>query len=273
MTALYGIIGWPLGHTLSPTLHNWGFGRLGIDARYDAFPLEPEGLPAFMERVRSGEIRGLSVTIPHKRAVMPLLDRITDRARGVGAVNTVFWDGDALCGENTDVIGVVAPLRGLDPLPTSALVLGAGGAARAAVAGLLELGVADVAVANRTPDKAASLASDFGVRAVAWEARMDEPCGLICNTTPLGMSGSMEDLSPWDADRFPEGCAAYDIVYNPLDTRFLRDARAAGCATVSGLEMFLHQGLAQFRLWTGRDMDEEGARKLLLDALAARAAA
>ncbi|MDD3312099.1 shikimate dehydrogenase [Pseudodesulfovibrio sp.] len=273
MTARYGIIGWPLGHTLSPALHNWGFGRLGVDARYDAFPLEPGGLPAFLDRVRTGEILGLSVTIPHKRAVMPLLDRITDRARRVGAVNTLFRDGDALCGENTDVIGVVAPLRRLASLPASALVLGAGGAARAAVAGLLELGVADVAVANRTPDKAAALAVDFGVRAVAWEARMDEPFGLICNTTPLGMAGALEGRSPWDADRFPEGCVAYDIVYNPLETRFLREAAAAGCAAVSGLEMFLHQGLAQFRLWTGRDMDEDGARRLLLDALAARPAA
>jgi len=273
MTTLHGIIGWPLGHTMSPALHNWGFGQLGIDACYEAFPLEPEALPAFMERVRTGEIRGLSVTIPHKRTVMPFLDRITDRAERVGAVNTLFWDGDALCGENTDVIGVVAPLRKLASLPASALVLGAGGAARAAVAGLLELGVADVAVANRTPEKAVALAADLGARTVAWEARMDEPFGLVCNTTPLGMSGTLVDQSPWEADRFPEGCVAYDIVYNPLETRFLREAAAAGCATISGLEMFLHQGLEQFRLWTGLDMDEDGARKLLLEALAARSAA
>jgi len=270
MTATYGIIGWPLGHTLSPALHNWGFERLGIDARYEPFPLEPEALPAFMDRVRTGAIRGLSVTIPHKRAVMAHLDRITDRARSVGAVNTLFWDGETLCGENTDVIGVVAPLARLESLPASALVLGAGGAARAAVAGLLELGVADVAVCNRTRTKAEALAADFPIRVVDWEARMDAAPGLICNTTPLGMSGASQDLTPWDADRFPAGCVAYDIVYNPLETRFLREAAAAGCATVSGLEMFLHQGLAQFRLWTGREMDEAGARALLLDALALR---
>ena len=269
MTALYGIIGWPLGHTLSPTLHNWGFSGLGIPARYEAFPLEPDGLPEFMDRVRSGEVRGLSVTIPHKRAVMAHLDTITDRARGVGAVNTLFWDGEALCGENTDVVGVVAPLKRLETLPGSALVLGAGGAARAAVAGLVELGINDVAVANRTDAKAEALAKDFSVRAVPWEARMDQAPGLICNTTPLGMSGANQEFSPWDADRFPEGCVVYDIVYNPLETRLLRDAAAAGCATISGLEMFLHQGLAQFRLWTGRDMDEAGARALLLGALGA----
>jgi shikimate dehydrogenase len=263
----YGIIGWPLGHTLSPTLHNWGFAELGLDARYRAWPLKPDDLPAFMERVRSEPVHGLSVTIPHKRAVMAHLDRVSGRAEAIGAVNTVYWDGDGLCGENTDVIGVVAPLRGLTPLPRSAIVLGAGGAARAAVAGFLELGIERVAVANRTRTKAESLAGDFGVACVGWEERMDFPWDLVCNTTPLGMSGDLANETPWDADRFAAGAVAYDIVYNPLTTRFLAEAGTAGCRTVSGLEMFLHQGLAQFRLWTGRDMDEAGARRLLLAAL------
>ncbi|MEZ7198242.1 shikimate dehydrogenase [Pseudodesulfovibrio karagichevae] len=267
MPRAFGIIGWPLGHTLSPALHNWGFAELGLDAHYTAWPLEPADLPAFMERVRTEPVHGVSVTIPHKRAVMAHLDRISDRARAIGAVNTIYWDGDALCGENTDVIGVVAPLRGLDPLPGSAIVLGAGGAARAAVAGLLELGIPRVAVANRTLAKAEALAADFGVACVPWDERMDAPWELVCNTTPLGMSGDLEGGTPWDADRFAPGAVAYDIVYNPLETRFLAEAGAAGRRAVSGLEMFLHQGLAQFRLWTGRDMDEAGARRLLLSAL------
>ncbi|QJB55859.1 shikimate dehydrogenase [Pseudodesulfovibrio sp. zrk46] len=268
MSGKYGIIGWPLGHTMSPTLHNWGFEQLGLDGQYNAYPLEPEKLAAFMEQVRTEPIKGMSVTIPHKQTVMPHLDRITDRAKAVGAVNTLYWDGDMLCGENTDVIGVIAPLKKLTTMPESAMVLGAGGAARAAVAGFLELGIKDVSITNRTLSKAEELANDFGIRCVAWEERMNEAPGLICNTTPLGMSGDMASLTPWDADRFPAGCIAYDIVYNPLDTRFLREATDAGCVTISGLEMFLHQGLAQFRLWTGRDMDEDGARKLLLKALA-----
>lgn len=267
MSGQYGIIGWPLGHTMSPVLHNWGFEQLGVDGEYSAYPLEPDHLPAFMERVRTEPILGLSVTIPHKQTVMGLLDRITDRATAVGAVNTLYWDGDALCGENTDVIGVIAPLGKLETLPASAMVLGAGGAARAAIAGFKELGITDVVVSNRTEAKARALAADFGVRAVPWEQRMDDAPALICNTTPLGMSGDMQDLTPWEAGRFPEGCVAYDIVYNPLETRFLREAAMAGCATFSGLEMFLHQGLAQFRLWTGRDMDESGARQVLLHAL------
>ncbi|WP_319470154.1 shikimate dehydrogenase [uncultured Pseudodesulfovibrio sp.] len=267
MTRKYGIIGWPLGHSMSPTLHNWGFGELGIDATYEAWPLRPEDLPSFMERVRSEPISGMSVTIPHKLRVMDHLDHITERALTVGAVNTLYWDGDRLCGENTDVIGMTAPLKKSDSLPECAMVLGAGGAARAAVAGLQELGVERILVCNRTREKADALAADLNVEAVGWACRMDEAPGLICNTTPLGMSGELEDLTPWDGSQFPERCIAYDIVYNPLDTTFLREARKAGCETISGLEMFLHQGLAQFRLWTGQDMDEEGARALLKSSL------
>ncbi|WP_319582367.1 shikimate dehydrogenase [uncultured Pseudodesulfovibrio sp.] len=267
MSRAYGIIGWPLGHTMSPALHNWGFTELGIDAQYWAWPLETKDLPEFMERVRTEPILGLSVTIPHKRTVMAHLDRISDRARAIGAVNTVYWDGDVLCGENTDVIGVVAPLRSLDSMPDSAIVLGAGGAARAAVAGFLELGIPRVAVSNRTLSKAETLAAEFEVECVPWDKRMDGDWELVCNTTPLGMSGDLQGVSPWDEDRFARGAVAYDIVYNPLETRFLAEAGAAGCRTVSGLEMFLHQGLAQFRLWTGQNMDEAGARRLLLSAL------
>lgn len=267
MTKRFGIIGWPLGHTMSPTLHNWGFGQLGVDGIYEAYPLEPGDLPGFIERVRTEPVSGLSVTIPHKQAVMPLLDRLTGRAEAVGAVNTLYWDGDALCGDNTDVIGIIAPLQKLDTLPGSALVLGAGGAARAALAGFRELGIDTIAVSNRTKARAETLAADFDAACIDWDKRMDTDWNLICNTTPLGMSGELENATPWDAGHFTPGSIAYDIVYNPLATRFLREAEEAGCTTISGLEMFLHQGLAQFRLWTGLDMNEADARKLLLDAL------
>lgn len=267
MSRSYGIIGWPLGHTMSPTLHNWGFGQLGIDATYEAWPLEPDALPDFMDRFRTAPISGASVTIPHKQAVIPFLDRLTPRAEAVGAVNTLYWDGDDLCGENTDVIGVIAPLGELPETPSSALVLGAGGAARAAIAGFRELGIFRTAVSNRTRAKAQALADEFSIDCIPWEERMDEAWGLVCNTTPLGMSGELADRTPWDANHMSPDMVAYDIVYNPLETRFLAEAKQAGCKTISGLEMFLHQGLAQFRLWTGLDMDEDGARRLLLTAL------
>ena len=267
MSKKYGIIGWPLGHTMSPTLHNWGFGQLGVDGVYEAYPLKPKDLAAFMEKIRNEPILGMSVTIPHKQTVMDHLDHITDRAKSVGAVNTLYWDGDKLCGENTDVIGIIAPLKKLDTLPESAMILGAGGAARAAVTGFKELGIRDISVSNRTYEKAEVLADDFSIRCVAWESRMNESPGLICNTTPLGMAGNLESKTPWDAEFFSKECVAYDIVYNPLETRFLREAAARSCATISGLEMFLHQGLAQFKLWTDGSMNEAGAMQVLLDAL------
>lgn len=263
----YGIIGWPLGHTMSPALHNWGFGELDVEASYAAWLVSPDDLSSFMGQIRTRPISGLSVTIPHKQTVMDYLDAISDRATQVGAVNTLYWDNDILCGENTDVVGFIAPLRSLDQLPDSALVLGAGGAARAVIVGLKELGVQYISVANRTRSKAKELAEEFKINCIDWNARMDTPWGLVCNTTPLGMSGDFEGLSPWSADAFTPDMVAYDIVYNPLETRFLRDAKTAGCKTISGLEMFLHQGLAQFRLWTGLVMNETGARHLLLNAL------
>ncbi|NDV20272.1 shikimate dehydrogenase [Pseudodesulfovibrio sp. JC047] len=267
MNGSYGIIGWPLGHTMSPTLHSWGFEQFGMDARYTAWPVAPDELAPFMERVRTQPVAGLSVTIPHKQTVMPFLDRISDRAARIGAVNTVYWDGDVLCGENTDITGFVAPLHALSFVPASALVLGAGGAARAALAGLKELGVTRLAVTNRTLAKAEALAAAFAVDCVAWESRMDSGWQLVCNTTPLGMSGAEEARSPWDAQVFSSDMLAYDIVYNPLETRFLREAREAGCRTVSGLDMFVQQGLAQFALWTGQSMDAAGAKGHLLGAL------
>lgn len=266
MTQKYGIIGWPLGHTLSPTLHNSGFKTLGMDAEYVVWPLEPAELSAFMQRLRSEKIQGMSVTIPHKRAVMEFLDGMTYRAKSVGAVNTVFWKEDRLWGENTDVDGLVEPLKRTRELPKTALVLGAGGAARAAVVGLREMQVQEIIIANRTRSKAEILGHDFNVRVVDWEKRHDLEPGLILNTTPLGMSGDMQQLTPWEKE-FPVGCMVYDIVYNPLHTRLLLDAKEAGCEIIEGIEMFLHQGLAQFRLWTGREYDAASARAVLLAAL------
>jgi len=266
MTQKYGIIGWPLGHTLSPTLHNSGFKRLGIDAEYVAWPLEPVGLSDFMQRFRDDKVQGLSVTIPHKRTVMRFLDEMTFRAKSVGAVNTIFWRDGVVWGENTDVDGLIEPLRLLKKLPESALVLGAGGAARAAVVGLRELEVGEIIVANRTRSKAEILGHDFNIRVVDWEKRHELSPGIILNTTPLGMSGDMVGLTPWEGD-FPTGSIVYDIVYNPLRTRLLNEAEQAGCTVIEGIEMFLHQGLAQFRLWTGRKYDAGKARKVLLEAL------
>lgn len=259
----YGIIGWPLGHSKSPLLHNWGLKASGLPGAYVAWPTEPGKLAAFMAEVRARHIRGVSVTIPHKQAVMRHLDGLTDRARAVGAVNTLFWRDGELMGDNTDVLGIVKALEGREAGLKSALVLGAGGAARAACAALGELGVADAAVANRTAAKAEALAADFGLRAVPWDERVGA-WSLVINTTPLGMLGEHQAESPWPADGFSGVGLVFDFVYNPVRTRLLAEAQAAGVPCVSGLSMFLHQGLAQFELWTGKKLDERRARQVLM---------
>lgn len=267
MTRIFGIIGHPLGHTLSPLVHNWGFARFGIDARYEAWPTPPEALAAFMARVREMPVAGLSVTIPHKTAVMEFVDVVTDLGQAVGAVNTLFWRGGGLVADNTDVEGFCRPLVERRIAPVTALVLGCGGAARAVVAGLARLGLARIGVTGRAFGKAAALARDFGLEPVAWEDRAAFPARLVVNATPMGMSGRFEGDSPYPAAAWRPGQTAYDLVYNPLETRFLRDAATAGASTVPGLEMFLYQAVEQFRLWTGRILPDTELRPLLADAL------
>ncbi len=267
MTKVYGIIGYPLSHTLSPVLHNWGFEQHGLDARYDAWPTLPDELDSFVSRVRLTPIYGVSVTIPHKETVMARVDRVTDRARAVGAVNTLYWDAGELVGENTDVIGCLEPLKELPRKPCSGLVLGAGGAARAAVAALKELGVKEVAVTGRTFSKANVLAVDLGVSVIDWDDRLHHKADLIINATPLGMSGKLEEYSPWPLGVFPPRTVVFDLVYNPAHTRLVRDAYACGCTVIPGLSMFLHQGLKQFELWTEKRLNPVGAEALLKKAL------
>jgi len=267
---LLGIIGDPLGHSMSPMLHNSMCSRLGIPAAYFAWPTPPERLQDFMRAFRTLPIHGCSVTIPHKEAVMPLCDRLSDRAKAVGAVNTLYWQNDVLCGDNTDVEGFVAPLREMADTFESALVLGAGGAARAAVYGLSQLGVANIGVANRNAVRSEALCADLGGSPVPWDNRLEWGSGLVVNTTPLGMAGKNESQTPWDASCHGKGMIAYDMVYNPVQTRFLAEAKAAGCPVVSGLEMFVHQAAAQLRIWTEAEMDIPYARELCLAALTSR---
>jgi shikimate dehydrogenase len=267
MTRQYGIIGYPLGHSLSPLVHNWGFRRFDIEGHYEAWPTPPEELAAFMARFRATPFEGASVTIPHKTAVMAYLDVVTDLGRTVGAVNTLYWRDGALWGENTDVEGFCRPLVGRDLNPETALVLGSGGAARAVVVGLTRLGVARVAVTGRTDAKAEALAREFGLVHVPWANRGDFAATLLVNTTPMGMAGRFEGLSPYPRESLEAGMAVYDLVYNPYRTRLVEDAEAAGGQVVPGLEMFLYQAVEQFRLWTGRVLPEEEVRPVLLEAL------
>lgn len=272
-TALYGVTGWPLSQSLSPLLHNTGFAALGINALYMKWEVPPHKLPAFVESVRLLNIRGCSVTIPHKVGLLPLLDEVSPLAQSVGAANTIYWQGERLCGDNTDVAGFMAPLAQVPLAGADVLLLGAGGAARAVAAGLMAPAPlarpAHVYVATPSNQSHLPLAEEFGLTPLLWQDRHEPAPLLVINTTPLGMRGKAEADTPYDfslaAPCAPKGNAAplaYDIVYNPLETRFLREARAAGRRCISGLEMFFGQGDAQFRLWTGQGLPPESRRAL-----------
>ena len=255
--ALHGIIGYPLGHSMSPLMHNTAFRTLNLPGVYLSWPIEPGRLPAFVDAARLLNIRGCSITIPHKIDIIPLLDKTSENVREMGACNTLYRDGEKICGENTDVIGFTAPLRKRSlPPETRVLVLGAGGVSRAAIAGLRRLGLANITLTNRRKERAEALCNEFGLLCAPWEERGDVPADLIINTTPLGMTGAQEHETPYPR-AFQDNGIAYDLIYTPFQTRFLRDAAAAGWETVSGLDMFIGQGDAQFHLWTGHHLLEE----------------
>ena len=275
-----GLIGWPLGHSVSPAMHNAAFAALGLEGRYDALPVAPEEVAALVHSLPARGYRGVNVTIPHKQAIMPLMDDLSDAARAIGAVNTVIVERfskslsaeaasndlgnrfTVLCGDNTDWLGFLHPLeaRGFELAGKSALLLGAGGSARAVAYALAMRGVSQLAVWNRTPDRAAELAHHVAALAPALTIHQFTnspfpishfPFDLIVNTTPVGMWPNA-DASPWPDDLpFPPGALVYDLVYRPEETRFLRQAAAAGCATQGGLAMLVAQGAAAFEMWTG----------------------
>lgn len=252
-TSLYGVIGWPLAQSLSPLIHNTALEKLRIPAAYLAWPVAPEMLKAFVASLRIFRVMGVSVTIPHKVEVMPLLDNFSEAAALAGAVNTLFWRGEELCGDNTDVSGFLSPLNGLLAESMSILLLGAGGAARAVASGLRMRGCYQVRVASPGNRRQFELAERFSFTPILWEQRYEHEASLIVNATPLGMHGELVHDTPYNFDLAPaRGQLAYDLVYNPVLTRFLKEARQAGWEIITGVEMFLAQAEAQFKLWTGQ---------------------
>ncbi len=251
---LYGVAGHPVRHSLSPVLHNAAFRASGFSGAYTAWDIPPERLADFVGAVRLLGIRGVSVTIPHKENIGAFVDAVDPLAQKVGAVNTLVRREDGtLFATNTDVYGFSEPLRDLQlPAATPVLLLGAGGAARAAAAGLLALGFSNLAVTSRSLEKAARLAGDFALRAIPWERRLEVVAELVVNVTPLGMAGKNPGETPYPLSRLREGSGVvYDTVYTPYHTRLLREAKEAGWRTLPGLGMFIMQGAEQFRLWTG----------------------
>ena len=259
-TRLYGIMGHPIRHSLSPLMHTLAFRHHGMDAVYVPFPVAPDNLAKAVAGAVALGVAGFNVTIPHKEAIMACLDDVTDEARAIGAVNTVHVQDGRTTGHNTDGAGFLQPLQNLGtPLnQLSVCVLGAGGAARALSAALLSAGCPRLVIANRTDARSERLAADLQTRFVAAEVRavpmsdaanVAQQSRLLVNATSLGMHAGDEPLLP--SRCFGPEQIVYDIVYRPLNTPFLKDARAAGATTIGGLDMLLGQGAAAFTIWTG----------------------
>ena len=259
-----GIIGYPLGHSVSPAFQQAAFDHHGLDVRFEVWETPPDALREVVTGLRAPDALGASVTVPHKAAVIPLLDRLSEPARRVGAVNLIVNRDGLLEGHNTDTTGFLRALRedgAFDPAGKRVLLLGSGGAARAVAHILLDQGVAALTIANRTPERARQLANDLGdgaaLSAVSLEPSelaVDGGWHLIVNCTTLGMRHSDgEKRSPIPSASIPSGALVYDLVYNPQETPLLREAKRAGARTLGGLPMLIYQGAEAVQLWTGKE--------------------
>jgi shikimate dehydrogenase len=265
----FGLIGWPLSHSMSPQLHQAALAALGLQGEYKLYEVPPfpegqEAMQDLLSHVRDGRISGLNVTIPHKQNVIPLLDELTHTAGTIGAVNTIFLRDYKLVGDNTDAPGFSGDLKNLMREERgNAVVLGSGGGARAVVYALMNGGWT-VTVTDIIADKAQELASDLApsarnklsgeLGAIPIDKLLSvdfSGVNLIVNCSPVGMAPKV-DSSPWPAGLpFPQNAAVYDLVYNPRETRLVCEARAAGLAAQTGLGMLIEQAALAFERWTG----------------------
>ncbi len=248
-TKIYGILGRPVVHSLSPAMHNAAFKELGLNAVYVAFPVTD--LAGAVAGLRGLDIQGASVTIPFKEEIIPLIDQVDPQAARIGAVNTLVNRGGRISGYNTDWLGALAALKAKTALSgRHVLILGAGGASRAIAFGVLAEG-GRVTLTDVDASRAAALARDLQVEAIPLDAVARCPAAILVNATPVGMEPNVEDI-PLDPELLGRYQLVMDIVYKPLATRLLKEAAARGCAAIDGLQMLIHQALVQFELWTGR---------------------
>jgi shikimate dehydrogenase len=275
------LLGYPLSHSLSPAMHTAALEAVGLDWCYDVMPVGASQLAQAVAAIRRPEYAGANVTVPHKERIVPLIDGLTPVADAIGAVNTLVKREGRLLGHNTDAAGLLADLHahGIDLAKRYALILGAGGAARAAVAACASVG-ARLRVAARRREQAEALMRVGPVEVFDWTpsdlVKAGEHCALILNATPLGMTPNI-DASPWpaaDGVPYPRGAFVYDLVYNPEETLFVRQARAAGLRATIGLGMLVEQGALAFELWTDetapRDVMRRAAESLLRDHMTGR---
>ncbi|MEH1825536.1 MAG: shikimate dehydrogenase [Nostoc sp.] len=262
-TKLIGVIGHPVEHSLSPVMHNAAIAQLGLDYIYLPFPIEPQNLEVAIAGFAAVGVVGFNVTIPHKQAIIPLLSEITTLAQTIGAVNTVSRQNNQWVGTNTDIEGFIAPLQTTykqDWSQKVAVILGNGGAARAVVAGCIQLGFAQIHVVGRNLQKLeefrnswsnSSLAEKFQVH--QWEElpKLIPQANLLVNTTPIGMYPKVDEspLSVEEIANLPTGAIAYDLIYIPKPTQFLQQAQKQGAIAIDGLEMLVQQGVAALKIW------------------------
>jgi shikimate dehydrogenase len=258
---LLGVCGWPVAHSRSPAMHEAALAAVGLQGwRYLKLPLPPELFAETVRALPAAGFRGVNVTIPHKEAALALADSASDAAREIGAANTLTFERDgAIVADNTDAPGLIDALgEAWDPAGRSVLVLGAGGAARAAVWALLKAGAADVAIWNRTPERARPLADQFGARAVERPGKAD----IVVNCTSVGLSDPDATFKalPLQADSLGAGSCVVDMVYRNGGTRLLEAARTRGADVIDGLEILVAQGAASFERWTGRTAPRQAMR-------------
>ncbi len=275
MTTLTGLIGYPTEHSLSPAIHEYWMKQHDIDSAYKLFTTPTTRLRQTILHMRKKEARGLNITVPHKEAVMEYLDAMDAIATKIGAVNTITADGEKLTGTNTDAYGFIENLRGScgGTLPdlSRVVILGAGGAARAAVVALKDAGAGTILLTNRTFETAQKLASEFGVEATAWD--ITGAClidaTLVVNTTSLGMK--KQPPLNMSLQHLGEQAVVYDIVYNPMETGLIKASKARGNLVVGGLGMLLYQAQKAFALWHGVEpVVDDALRKHVIQVLRER---
>jgi len=262
-TKIYGIIGYPVKHSFSPMMHNAAFSELKMDARYLPFSVKPKNIQQAIHGIKALDILGINVTIPHKSSIIPYLDEITPLASKIGAVNTVKNVNGRLIGTNTDVIGFIQSLKSLkfSPLDKTIGLLGAGGSARALIAGLADAGCSKILIHNRTVERAEKLELEFSkkftktqINSVSLEKIYNSNLDLLVNTTTVGME---HDASPIDLKHLQKKTSVADIIYSPSETKLLRQANNLGIPNINGIGMLLFQGSAAFKFWTEKSAPED----------------
>ena len=259
-----GIIGYPLSHTLSPSMHNFIYQKLGIDVEYKKWEISPNNLKSHIEKINNENFIGANITVPYKEKIVPLLDEIRNEAKFTGAVNTIVKNNNKLIGYNTDVYGIEQTLdiKLMNDVINNAVIFGAGGAAKAALFVLLQRGLNNLTIVNRTKSNALKMISKFNnvncdqtIITLNEKSQIKSAClsaDLIINTTILGMKGSgYEDISPIDSTFIDSNSVIFDMVYNPTKTQLIKIALERNANIIEGLNMLVYQAIKSIELWTG----------------------